>query len=68
MTEPPLNMLARWEDYGALWRVKSFNSEEAVVELCSCHGEPVDQLESSDPELLHYLARRPSSEVDGFDH
>jgi hypothetical protein len=34
----------------------------AVVELCSCHGEAVDELRSDDPELLRYLAERPNSE------
>ncbi len=68
MAEPPLVTLARWEDYGALWRVRSIGDEEAVVELCNCHGEPVDQLRSSEPELLRYLALRPSSELDGIDH
>ena len=30
----------------------------AVVELCTCHGEHVDTLHSSDPALLRYLAAR----------
>ena len=34
----------------------------AVVELCTCHGEPVDELRSNDPALLAYLARRPRSD------
>lgn len=34
------------------------------MELCSCHGEPVDELRSADPELLAYLRRRPDSTSD----
>jgi hypothetical protein len=63
VTEPPLQTLARWEDSGALWRTRSLAVDEAVVELCTCHGEPVDELRSSDPELLRYLAIRGSSEA-----
>jgi hypothetical protein len=62
MAEPPLDTLARWEDAGALWRTRSLREGEAVVELCTCHGEPVEELRSSDPELLRYLAARRSSE------
>ena len=62
MAEPPLQTLARWEDSGALWRTRSLGEGEAVVELCTCHGEPVDELRSADPELLRYLAARRSSE------
>jgi len=63
MPEPPLETLARWEDSGALWRTLSLAGEEAVVELCTCHGEPVDELRSRDPELRRYLEARPSSEA-----
>jgi hypothetical protein len=61
--EPPLQTLQRWEDSGALWRTRSLGEREAVVELCTCHGEPVDELRSGDPDLLRYLGSRPSSEV-----
>lgn len=62
MSEPPLQVLARWEEAGALWRTRSLGEGEAVVDLCTCHGEPVDELRSGDPELLRYLAARRSSE------
>jgi hypothetical protein len=57
-----LEKLQRWELYGAIWRVRSLSADEARVELCTCHGETVDEVRSSDPALLRYLARRPSSE------
>jgi hypothetical protein len=62
MAEPPLQTLERWEDSGALWRTRSLGEREAVVELCTCHGEVVEELRSPDPNLLRYLARRRSSE------
>jgi hypothetical protein len=59
----PIEVLERWEAFGGLWRSRgSSSADDAVVELCSCHGEPIDELRSSDPALARYLARRPTSE------
>lgn len=63
MAENPLQTLERWELHGAVWRTRSLGHGEAVVELLTCHGEPVDELRSSDSELLRYLADRPTSEA-----
>lgn len=62
MTERATARLRRWEDHGAHWRLLELGEHEAVVELRTCHGEPVDRLRSSDPELLELLRRRPSSD------
>ena len=62
MPESPLQTLERWELNGAIWRTKSLSTEEAIVALLTCHGEPVDELRSTDAELLRYLTDRPSSE------
>ena len=62
MAESALETLTRWERHGALWRTRSLDDRIAVVELCTCHGEAVDEVRSADPELLRYLAERPSSE------
>ncbi len=64
MPEPPLRTLQRWEDGGAVWRLRWFTGDEAVVDLCACTGEPVDELRSSDPALLRYLRERPRSDPD----
>jgi hypothetical protein len=53
--DTPVDVLRRWEEHGAHWRVVSLTEKHAVVELCSCLGEPVDRLESDDPELLLML-------------
>lgn len=62
MTEPPIETLQRWEDQGAVWRATLVSDTFAVVELCACTGERVDELRSGDPALIRYLMRRPSSE------
>jgi hypothetical protein len=64
MPESPVDVLKRWEDHGAVWRARSVTPTEAIVDLCSCTGEPVDQLRSDDPALLRYLADRPRSDAD----
>jgi hypothetical protein len=62
MPESSLQKLERWELNGAIWRTKSLSDDEAVVTLLTCHGEPVDELRSTDAELLSYLADRSTSE------
>ena len=62
MSESATATLQRWEDHGAQWRLLELNEEGAIVELCTCYGEPVDRLRSSDPDLLELLRHRRSSE------
>jgi hypothetical protein len=57
MTESPIAILERWEAAGGLWRIRTLGDHAAEVELCTCHGEPVDTLQSTDPALLSHLAR-----------
>jgi hypothetical protein len=54
----PVLTLERWEAHGALWRVVTLTEKLAVVELCTCDGMQVEELRSSDAELLRYLAHR----------
>jgi hypothetical protein len=61
-SESPLALLERWEAQGATARVVVLSGRLAVVELCTCHGELVDTLRSSDPELLRHLAERRREE------
>jgi hypothetical protein len=58
MPDDPVEVLERWEDSGAVWRIVVLDDDRAVVDLCTCYGEPVDRLESSDPALLRFLADR----------
>jgi hypothetical protein len=63
MTESPLDTLMRWEAHGAVWRAVWITDTEAVVDLCTCTGEPVEQLRSDDPALIRYLTGRPRSDA-----
>lgn len=57
MTIEPLTVerLEEWTRAGAHWRVLHLGERRAVVELQQCTGEPVERLESEDPELIAYL-------------
>lgn len=59
--EDPVEVLRRWEDHGAVWRAVHVSDDRAIVDLCTCHGEPVDRLESDDPGLIRLLRERPES-------
>jgi hypothetical protein len=61
--ESPVSVLERWLDHGAHYKILYLSDEKAIVELDTCHGEPVERLESSDPSLLEYLRR--AEEEDG---
>ena len=47
--------LERWVFFGATWRVVDISRDQAVVDLCTCMGEPVERLESDDPAVIDYL-------------
>jgi hypothetical protein len=55
MPDDPVEVLRRWAEHGAIWRIVSLGDDRAIVDLCTCYGEPVDRLESSDPALLRYV-------------
>jgi hypothetical protein len=56
-----IHQLHRWEEHGAEWRVVHLSDERAIVDLCTCYGEPVDQLDSDDAELIAWLRERAIS-------
>jgi hypothetical protein len=56
--QTPVDVLRRWESHGAEWRVVHVSDKAAIVDLCTCHGEPVERLESRDPELISYVRER----------
>jgi hypothetical protein len=47
--------LRRWEEHGALWRALEVSDERAVVQLCACHGEPVDVVQSEDAAFIEFV-------------
>lgn len=58
VTESAVEIVQRWEEHGAAWRAVHVSDELAVVDLCTCTGEPVDRLESSDPDLIRFIRER----------
>ncbi|WP_067574335.1 hypothetical protein [Nocardia acidivorans] len=54
----PVEILRRWEDSGAIWRVLSLGPPVTVGLYQCTGGEEVDRLTSADPELLRFLADR----------
>jgi hypothetical protein len=50
--------LRRWEDNGATWRTVEVSDGRAVVELCTCYGEPVDLVQGEAPELIEFVRAR----------
>jgi hypothetical protein len=58
MPESPIDTLTRWEDSGAVWRAVHVSDDRAIVDLCTCTGEPVDRLESDDPDLIRFIRAR----------
>jgi hypothetical protein len=57
---PPARIedLERWEEHGATWRAIELTTERVRVELCTCYGEAVDVVQSTDPELIEFVRRR----------
>ena len=61
--DDPIDVLQRWADAGAVWRVVERRRAGVTVALYWCDGgEEVDRISSTDPRLLRYLAGRSSSE------
>ena len=58
MADDPVEVLKRWEDHGAIWRAESVTDDKAVVLMCTCYGEPVERIESTDANLLRFVRER----------
>ncbi|MEV0332310.1 hypothetical protein [Nocardia sp. NPDC050717] len=63
MNTDPIEVLRRWQDSGALWRVLHRGADTVTVGLFECTGgQEVDRFTSADPALLRFLGERTSSE------
>ena len=51
----PIDGLERWLLFGAHWRVVDISNQHAVVDLCTCTGEPLERLHTEDPSVIGYL-------------
>lgn len=47
--------LQGWRDHGAVWRPVELDDEHAVIDLCTCSGEPMERVRSADPTLIAYV-------------
>jgi hypothetical protein len=55
--------LEDWELNGAEWRPVKVDRARAVVDLCSCSGELMERVESTDPQFIEFVrARRDDAE------
>jgi hypothetical protein len=44
-----------------VWQPVEITAKHAVVDLCSCSGEPMDRVQSSDPEFIAFVkTHRPA--------
>jgi len=57
MTKQELTIayLEDWVRAGAQWRLAEISRGHAVVELCTCYGEPVDRIETTAPQVIDYV-------------
>jgi hypothetical protein len=58
MSESPADVLERWECCGGTWRIRSLSVDAAEIDLCTCAGEPVEVLRSSETGFLALLEAR----------
>jgi hypothetical protein len=47
--------LEDWEQSGAVWQAVEVTPQRAVVDLCTCSGEPMDRVESEDREFIAFV-------------
>jgi len=54
--------LERWQEHGAIWRMLEVSDQAAVVQLCTCYGEPVDVVSSQDAEVIAFVRAHRASD------
>lgn len=63
MSTDPIDILRRWQDAGASWRVLTRRADTVTIGLFECTGgQEVDRFTSADPALLRFLGERTSNE------
>ena len=62
-SEEPLDVLRRWEESGAVWRVISSSKDTVDIALLTCTaGEEIGRIHTSDPQVRAYLRSRTRRE------
>ena len=59
-------MAIRGELHGAAWRALHVSDAKAIVDLCTCHGEPVERIESGGSTALYGGVERGAAELQKF--
>ena len=61
--DAPVEVLRRWEDSGAVWRLLSRRGNLVEIALLTCSaGEEVGRLVSADPDLLAFVGTRTGND------
>jgi hypothetical protein len=60
--ESAISVLERWEGCGAVWKAIFLSDEIALVDLCTCYGEPVERIETRDADAIAYVRDRLEDE------
>ena len=55
MRQATIKELQDWETGGAVWRPVTITDERAVIDLCSCTGEPMDRVETDEPDVIEFV-------------
>jgi hypothetical protein len=55
MRESTVAELEDWERNGAVWRPVEVDADRAIVDLCSCTGELMERVESTDPGFIEFV-------------
>lgn len=60
-----IDQIQNWVLSGGKWRLADVSGERAVVNLCTCTGELMERLETSEPAVIESLrvARSEDGEV-----
>jgi hypothetical protein len=58
MSDSPIEILERWEQFGGTWKVRSLSGDAAMIDLCTCDGAPVDEICSAEPEFVAHVRTR----------
>ena len=59
----PVQILRRWQESGAIWRVVARSTAWLEISLLTCDGsEEMQRLRSADPDLIAFVGVRSSSE------
>jgi hypothetical protein len=56
--QPTIEVLENWTGAGAMWKAVHVSDALAIVDLCTCYGEPVDRVETRDAAAIAYIRDR----------